>query len=47
MGFEEQHVWTTKLAGGKHRVAVYGKTAGKHNVVNKFEFPPPADTMLF
>jgi len=46
-GFEEQHVWTTKLAGEKHRVAVYGKTTGKHNVVNKFEFPPPTDTMLF
>ena len=32
---------------GDHYVHVYGKTNGKANQENKFEFPPPIDTKLF
>jgi len=46
-GFERQHSWSVKCDGSKHNVSVYARTTGKHNIINKFEFPPPIDTVLF
>jgi hypothetical protein len=28
-------------------VSVYGKTTGKSNVINKYDFPPPIDNVIF
>ena len=46
-GFEKQHSWSIKCDGSKHNISVYARIAGKHNIINKFEFPPPVDTTLF
>jgi len=53
-GFTLQTVWTGLSTGssvGKENVsvsvAVYGKKAGKAGQENKYEFPPPIDSVLF
>jgi hypothetical protein len=46
-GFSKQTEWTIKLSGSKYLVAVYGKTEGKANGENKYDFPPPIDNVLF
>ena len=45
--FKKQTEWTKKLNGVKYIIAVYGKTVGKANYENKYEFPPPIDKHLF
>jgi len=46
-GFEKLTEWTTKISGeGKYITSVYGKTDGKANMENKYDFPPPIDTTL-
>ncbi len=46
-GFEKLTEWTTKISGeGKFITSVYGKTDGKANMENKYDFPPPIDTTL-
>lgn len=45
--FKKQTEWTQKINGIKYAVAVYGKTVGKANYENKYEFPPPIDKHLF
>jgi hypothetical protein len=35
------------MSGSKYIVAVYGKTEGKANGENKYDFPPPIDNVLF
>ena len=46
-GFEKQTEWTVKISGeGKFVVSVYGKSEGKANTENKYDFPPPIDTTL-
>jgi len=46
-GFEKQTDWPIKISGGKYIVSVYGKTEGKANTENKYDFPPPyIDTTL-
>lgn len=35
------------LKSKKHIVSVYGKTNGKSNTENKYDFPPPIDNTLF
>lgn len=46
-GFKKQQTWAVKCNGEKYNVALYARTSGKHNVINKFEFPPPVDTVFF
>jgi hypothetical protein len=46
-GFLKQTEWTIKMSGSKYMVAVYGKTEGKANGENKYDFPPPIDNVLF
>jgi len=46
-GFEKQTEWGIKMDGTKYIVAVYAKTEGKANTENKYDFPPPVDTVLF
>ena len=39
---------TTYTQGkGTYRIDVYGKTVGRANTENKYEFPPPIDHVLF
>jgi hypothetical protein len=46
-GFEKHTEWKIKMDGKKYIVAAYGKTEGKANMENKYDFPPPIDTTLF
>ena len=46
-GFEKQTEWGIKIDGKKYIVAVFAKTEGKTNTENKYDFPPPIDTVLF
>jgi len=46
-GFKKETEWTAKIDGKKYLVAVYGKTDGKANMENKYDFPPPVDNTLF
>ena len=45
-GFVVRAKWSAMLDGNKIYVHLYGKTDGRAGNENKFEFPPPADTML-
>jgi hypothetical protein len=44
--FGKQHTWVTKIEGSRYNVSVYGKTDGKANTENKYDFPPPLDNVL-
>ena len=46
-GFSKHTDWTIKLSGSKYIVSAYGKTEGKANGENKYDFPPPIDNILF
>jgi hypothetical protein len=46
-GFNKQTEWIIKIDGKKYFVCVYGKTEGKANTENKYDFPPPIDNVLF
>jgi hypothetical protein len=46
-GFVKQTEWGVKLDGKKYVVAVFAKAEGKANSENKYDFPPPVDTVLF
>ncbi len=46
-GFSKQTEWGIKLEGKKFVVALFAKTEGKANTENKYDFPPPVDTILF
>jgi len=46
-GFKKETDWVTKVDGKKYVVSVYGKTDGKANMENKYDFPPPVDNTLF
>jgi hypothetical protein len=43
-GFKMHATW--EIDGGL-KISVYGKTSGKANQENKYEFPPPIDNALF
>ena len=45
--FEKQHTWNVKIGKKKYVVSCYGKTVGKANMENKYDFPPPIDSKLF
>ena len=44
--FEELVEWSAKTQGKRYKLKVFGRTDGKHNAVNAFEFPPPIDKKL-
>ena len=46
-GFDKQTEWGIKINGVKYIVSVYAKTEGRANNENKYDFPPPIDTILF
>ena len=46
-GFIKQTEWNIKIDGRKWFVSVYGKTDGRANSENKYDFPPPIDSKLF
>jgi hypothetical protein len=43
-GFSLEHKW---LVGNDQQIAIYGKKNGKAGQENKYDFPPPIDTVLF
>lgn len=45
--FEKQVEWKLKTNGNKYLVEVFGKTEGRANNENKYDFPPPIDSKLF
>jgi hypothetical protein len=45
--FIKQHEWKVKTEGKKYIITVYGKTDGRANNENKYDFPPPLDSTLF
>jgi len=46
--FVKQTEWSNvKIDGKKYVVVLYGKTDGKANTENKYDFPPPVDSTLF
>jgi len=45
--FGLQTEWSVKMDGSKYYVSLYGKTEGKANTENKYDFPPPVDSTLF
>jgi hypothetical protein len=46
--FVKQSEWCNiKIDGKKYVVLLYGKTEGKANTENKYDFPPPVDSTLF
>jgi hypothetical protein len=46
-GFLLQTKWNIVVEQKKHTLSVYGKTNGKAGQENKYDFPPPIDTVLF
>jgi hypothetical protein len=47
-GFKLHASWTVENVNNKtYSIQVYGKTDGKANQENKYEFPPPIDNTLF
>ena len=46
-GFKCFHNWNIVIVGKKYNISLYGKTTGKANQENKYDFPPPIDNLLF
>jgi len=46
-GFLLQTTWNVNVEKKKYQISVYGKTNGKAGQENKYEFPPPIDSVLF
>jgi hypothetical protein len=45
-GFAKQNEWVVKFNGDKISILLYGKTDGRANTENKYDFPPPVDNLL-
>ena len=45
--FIQQSSWSAEIENKKYTINLYGKTEGKSNQENKYEFPPPVDNVLF
>jgi hypothetical protein len=45
--FQPHASWNINFEGALYQPIVYGKTTGRANNENKYEFPPPIDTKLF
>ena len=46
-GFKCQTTWQVELTNSKYSISLYGKTTGRANQENKYEFPPPVDKCLY
>ena len=46
-GFALAHTWTVAFNEIEYKLCLYGKTEGRANSENKYEFPPPMDKTLF
>jgi hypothetical protein len=46
-GFALAHTWSVVFNSIEYKLCLYGKTAGRANTENKYEFPPPMDNTLF
>jgi hypothetical protein len=46
-GFKCFTNWTVEYATRQYTISLYGKTTGRANHENKYEFPPPVDNTLF
>ena len=45
--FSKQIDWVAKIEGQKYLISMYGKSEGKANMENKYDFPPPVDIKLY
>lgn len=45
--FSKQIDWAAKIDGEKYIISMYGKSEGKANMENKYDFPPPVDSKLY
>lgn len=45
--FELQTTWNVDLHGKHYCISLYGKKNGRANQENKYEFPPPVDSVLY
>jgi len=45
--FEKHTEWSISYDGNDYIINVYGKTKGRANNENKYEFPPPIDNTVF
>jgi len=45
--FKLHTTWAIELETKKYSISLYGKTEGKANQENKYDFPPPIDKVLF
>jgi hypothetical protein len=45
--FKLHTTWNVELETKKYSISLYGKTDGKANQENKYDFPPPVDNTLF
>ena len=46
-GFEQQCLWNVKVGGERVTVVLYGRRHGKAGSENKYDMPPPVDTVLY
>lgn len=46
-GFKCYTTWNVEIDKTKYYIDLYGKTTGRANQENKYEFPPPVDSVLF
>lgn len=46
-GFELANTWSVSFNDIEYKLCLYGKTTGRANSENKYEFPPPMDNTLF
>lgn len=46
-GFSKQTEWISKIDGSKYKISLFAKADGKANSENKYDFPPPVDTILY
>ena len=46
-GFSHAHTWAVSFNEIEYKLRLYGKTEGRANSENKYEFPPPMDNTLF
>jgi hypothetical protein len=46
-GFKCYTTWSVEIDKKKYIIDLYGKTTGRANQENKYEFPPPVDKHLF
>jgi len=45
--FKKQTTWDVKYDKNKYSISLYAKTEGVANSENKYDFPPPVDSILF